>query len=107
MPTKTPATLLQRLVVFGERLSNRSERRSELYRKLRNKAFLTHQALWIDQASLEDFFGDYTPQQLEDNRIVYEYLVSAGNETMILDSAEEYGAFLADPAGYVRSGYKK
>jgi hypothetical protein len=22
---------------------------------------------------------------------------------MILDSAEEYGAFLADPAGYVRS----
>lgn len=88
---------------FWGELSNRSERRSELYRKLREQGFSDTSGTMDRSGQLRGFFGDYTPQQLEDNRIVYEYLVSAGNETMILDSAEEYGAFLADPAGYVRS----
>lgn len=88
---------------YWEEIGNRSDRRSELYRTLREKGFADTSGTMDTSGQLAGLFGDFTPQQLEDNRIVYEYLVSAGNETMILDSAEEYGAFLADPAGYVRS----
>ena len=88
---------------FWGELSNRSERRSELYRTLREQGFSDTSGTMDTSGQLRGLFGDFTPQQLEDNRIVYEYLVTAGNEKMILDSAEEYGAFLADPAGYVRS----
>ncbi len=88
---------------FWEEIGNRSDRRSELYRTLREKGFADTSGTMDTSGQLSGLFGDFTPQQLEDNRIVYEYLVTAGNEKMILDSAEEYGAFLADPAGYVRS----
>tara|TARA_E500000081_G_scaffold97665_1_gene98767 strand:+ start:4035 stop:6416 length:2382 start_codon:yes stop_codon:yes gene_type:complete len=88
---------------YWEEIGNRRDRRSELYRTLKEKGFSDTSGTMDTAGQLGGLFGSFTDQQLEDNRLVYEYLVSAGNETRILDSAEEYGAFLADPAGYVRS----
>lgn len=86
---------------FWEELGNRGDRRSELYRKLQDAGIKdTAQTMG---GNLYGTFGSFTDQQLEDNKLVYEYLVSAGNETMILDSAEKYGQFLADPVGYVKA----
>jgi len=86
---------------FWEELGNRSDRRSELYRKLEDAGI--KDTAQTKGGNLYGTFGSFTDQQLEDNKLVYEYLVSAGNETMILDSAEKYGQFLADPVGYVKA----
>lgn len=88
---------------YWEELGNRKERRSELYSKLQEAGFRDTSGTMDTMGQLSGMFGSYTDQQLEDNELVYDYLVTAGNETMILDSAEEYGKFLADPAGYVRA----
>ena len=88
---------------YWEELGNRGDRRSELYSKLQDAGFRDTSGTMDTMGQLSGMFGSFTDQQLEDNQLVYDYLVSAGNETMILDSAEEYGKFLADPAGYVKA----
>ena len=53
--------------------------------------------------AVKSTFGNYSDEQLENNKLVYSFLATRGNLDEILKDGTKYAKFNADPVAYVKS----